>query len=220
MKKFTLIFAVLFTATFVNAQISLENQMNGDIHFGTGIQVIDQCSAYSGSTRVIGAYYCDVQENVVIIYDAEDYSVVKTIPVPENSFLGLISKGIFTTDNKWAYVLYQQTTEPTGMEWSPYYYSMKIVDEDGIVLADNLTKTLLEGSVAQLLQVNDSYKLAIDNEIANTIDIYSLPGNGETSTNIISPSSPKRSARKITRNGQILVETESNIYTLQGAEVR
>ena len=94
------ILAALLAATFANAQISLEHQFNGDIRFGTGIQLIDHCFAYSGTTRVFGAYFCDVQDNFVTIYDAFDYSVVKTINVPANSFVGLISKGIFTTDGE------------------------------------------------------------------------------------------------------------------------
>ena len=219
MKKSILILAALFASTLVNAQISLEHQLYGDIRFGTGIQLIDNCFAYSGSTRVIGAYYCDVQDDVVTIYDAADYSVVKSLSVPANSFLALISKGIFTTDNKWAYVLYQQTTEPTDMDWSPYYYSMKIVNEDGTVLANNLIKTTLEGGDTQLLKVNDSYKLGVRNNVDNTYDIYSLPGNGEAQA-VSTPSSPKRSARKIAREGQVLVQTDNNTYTLTGAEVK
>ena len=52
------------------------------------------------------------------------------------------------------------------------------------------------------------------------LEIYSLPGNGEVSTEISAPSSPKRSARKIARGGHVLVETETSTYTLQGAEVK
>ena len=220
MKKSIFILAALLAATFANAQISLEHQFNGDIRFGTGIQLIDHCFAYSGTTRVFGAYFCDVQDNFVTIYDAFDYSVVKTINVPANSFVGLISKGIFTTDGKWAYVLYQQTTEPTGLAWSPYYYSMKVVDEDGNALTNNIQKTTLEGGSSYLLKVNNSYILAVENNSENTYDIYSLPGNGDSSTDIVSPSSPKHSARKIARDGQVLVETENNTYTLQGVEAK
>ena len=113
MKKSIFALVALIVATFADAQISLEHQLNGDIRFGTGIQLIDHCFAYSGTTRAVGTYYCDVQENQIIIYDAIDYSIVKSISIPANSFIALVSKGIFTTDSKWAYVLYQQTDEPT-----------------------------------------------------------------------------------------------------------
>lgn len=219
MKKSIFALVALIVATFADAQISLEHQLNGDIRLGTGIQLIDHCFAYSGTTRAVGIYYCDVQENQIIIYDAIDYSIVKSISIPANSFIALVSKGIFTTDNKWAYVLYQQTDEPTGKEWSPYYYSMKIITEDGNVLANNLQKTTLEGGSSYLLKINDSYKLAVENNTENTYDIYSLPGNGETQA-ISTLSSPKRSARKIAREGQVLVQTDNNTYTLTGVEAK
>lgn len=58
-----------------------------------------------------------------------------------------------------------------------------------------------------------------DDSGQNYTYIYSLPGNG-MATGISTPSSPKRSARKIARDGQVLIETEANIYTMQGQEVK
>ena len=97
---------------------------------------------------------------------------------------------------------------------------MKVVDEDGNALTNNIQKTTLEGGSSYLLKVNNSYILAVENNSENTYDIYSLPGNGDSSTDIVSPSSPKHSARKIARDGQVLVETENNTYTLQGVEAK
>ena len=58
-----------------------------------------------------------------------------------------------------------------------------------------------------------------NDESRRTTSIYSLPGNGEAQA-VSTPSSPKRSARKIVREGQVLVQTDNNTYTLTGAEVK
>ena len=50
-------------------------------------------------------------------------------------------------------------------------------------------------------------------------NVYSLPGNGEAQE-VSTPSSPKRNARKVAREGRVLVETGSNTNTLQGQEVK
>lgn len=221
MKKNIFVIIALFVSTILNAQIYLEHQISGDVRFGTGVQFIQDCFAYSGATNVIGAYYCEVQEDKVNIYDAIDYNLVKSLSVPANSFIGLISRGIFTTDDKWSYVLYQQTSEATGLDWSPYYYSVKIVTEDGNVLVNTIQKVTLESGDMRLLWVNDSYKLAVENKSNKCWDIYSLPGKGEASTDVVAPVVSNRSSvRKISRNGIVLIESDNSTYTMQGQELR
>ena len=71
-----------------------------------------------------------------------------------------------------------------------------------------------------LVKFNGNYKLVARTSYGSKgkTYIYSLPGNGETQD--ISTPISKRSARKVAREGQVLVETENSTYTLQGQEVK
>ena len=92
-----------------------------------------------------------------------------------------------------------------------------VIDEDGNVVYDFNNTNLKEFT---LIKAGISYKLlATDDNNNKTSYIYSLPGNGRTQA-ATSPSSSKHSARKIARDGQVLVKTETNTYTLQGQLVK
>ena len=215
MKKFTFILAALFAATFANAQITLEHTFNNNIRLGSGLERI-YSSALGSDDPVIGDYIYEETSTNINIYDATNYSLIKSIAKVANNNYAFISRGIFTTDNKWAYVEF----EFVNWHVEPYCgnYAAKIKTEDGVVLASLTTNSMCENYFI-LIKIGDNYKLAVENG-TDTSDIYSLPGNGEPSTDIVSPSTPKRSARKIAHGGHVLVETETSTYNLQGAEVK
>jgi hypothetical protein len=92
-----------------------------------------------------------------------------------------------------------------------------VYNEDGTQIASLL------GTNPCIVKIKGKYRLInrTQDKSGNTTYIYSLPGNGEPQA-ISAPSSPKRSssARKIARDGQVLVETDNTIYTLTGQEVK
>lgn len=217
MKKFTFILAALFAVTFIDAQITLDHTFD---------EIIYAKTPYFGDVYngIDAPYLYSFDENQLKMYDKETYELYKTyvysIPTVAYPMINIVylTHNIFTTDEKASFIFCFTEEDATSQNY------FRIIDEDGKVVFD-FNNPYLDENGFSLIKVGDEYKLLAresDYHNPNPVRtyIYSLPGNGETSTNIISPSSPKRSARKITRNGQILVETESNIYTLQGAEVR
>lgn len=221
MKKFTFILAALFAATFANAQITLEHTFEGKVLIQTG--ATDYTQVYTGFGNA--PYYFSYKEfdlsMQVQLYDLDTYTLYKTVnhPLPtktgsnfRNCYIAYVTKDIFTTDGKVAFILMCRSEESDDF--------CKVIDEDGNVVA-----TLNPGiAYVFVTKINDSYKLVAQdwdsNENPAHTFIYSLPGNGEPNTNISTPSSPKRSARKIARDGQVLIETDTNTYTLQGTEVK
>ncbi|MBR1879132.1 MAG: hypothetical protein IJ814_09070 [Paludibacteraceae bacterium] len=217
MKKSIFILSAIFAATLANAQITLEHTFNHEIDLGWGIESIHN---FDNQGKIIGNYLYEEMEETINIYDANDCSLLKTISKTDASTYFLISRGIFTTDNRWSYVTYQKTNIE---HWDfpddcKYYYVIKIQTEDGEVLATLSSQALCEDNVT-LLKIGDNYKLLVENYEHGYYDYYSLPGNGEAQA-VSTPSSPKRSTRKITRDGQVLVQTDNNTYTLTGAEVK
>ena len=193
MKRFIFILATLFATTTIYAQITLEHTFSKNAKFGWGIEISDGANALEGD-KVIGNYIYDEQGNTIM--------------------------GFFTTDNRWSFVVFEKTNERTGIEYEPcaYYFTVKVMTEDGetlVTLANNLNCE----HFVQIAKIGDSYKLIVENNNYANLDVYSLPGNGEAQA-VSSPSSPKRSARKIAREGQVLVQTDNNTYTLTGAEVK
>ena len=219
MKKSILMFATLFVTTAIYAQITLEHTFSKNAKFGWGIEISDGATAHEGD-RVIGNYIYDEQGNTIMIYDAADCSLVKQFTQTDGITYALISQGFFTTDNRWSYVVFEKTNERTDIEYEPcaYYFTVKVMTEDGETLA-TLANNLNCENFVQIAKIGDSYKLIVEHNNYANLDVYSLPGNGNA-TAVSTPSSPKRSARKIARDGQVLVQTDANTYTLTGAEVK
>ena len=206
MKKFTFILAALFAATFANAQITLEHTFSGTI------------DAPLIAQDVFGDYYVvrNTSTNTVTVYNANDYSVIWSITAPKVN-VNLFSSNIFTTDGKFACLVRVVDETKTDQTRTHLY----VYNEDNTVIADLGTSWDYECSY--FVKLSTGYKLLVekvDSDFHFSTDLYSLPGNGEPSTDIVTTSSPKRSARKIARDGQVLIETETNTYTLQGAEVK
>ena len=209
MKKSICVLAALFAATFVNAQITLEHTFDGAIWVST----TRFADIYGDNNAAPYFYSFDNQQ--LKLYDKTTFELYKTYSytLPNVQWprveIWCVTKNIFTTDGKTAFIF---NFDEEGGNSQNY---CKIIDEDGRVIYDFNNKKLASFT---LVKIDGHFKLLArekEDEGAKTY-LYSLPGNGDA-TEISTPSSPKRSARKIAREGQVLVETETNTYTLQGA---
>ncbi len=207
MRKSIFVIAALFAATFANAQITLEHTFEGGSLFthtdGGGISQ-DQTNRIQApyfyiwdETSSDVTYSCWLE-----LYDPETLDLYKKIVFEKYTLIHYITKNIFTTDNKVAFIA-----------------NDKIMNEDKEVVYDfNLGDPYYLRY--DLVKFNGNYKLVARTSYGSNgkTYIYSLPGNGEAQA--ISNPSPKRNARKVAREGQVLVETENSTYTLQGQEVK
>ena len=214
MKKSIFILAALFAASFANAQITLEHTFDGQVWATTRYHADVYCDNNDAP------YFYSYDNQQLKLYDKNTYELYKTysytIPSVQYPWVNIwyVTKNIFTTDGKTAFIFCFDEEDGDAQDYC------KIIDEDGNVIFD-FNNSKLDSYLFTLVQINGQYKLLAREKKgagAKTY-LYSLPGNGEAQ-DIVSPSSPKRSARKITRDGQVLVETENNTYTLQGAEVK
>jgi hypothetical protein len=227
MKKTIFILAALFAATFANAQITYERTINFPLQVGGGVEMIGielyQTKSYDvpgNAFGVVGEYIFDIQQTdeahfTYSLLDANTLSVVKSFnqssPIFSDLgnvyFITLLSQGIFTTDGKWACIR-GKGTEAT------------VITEDGNTIA-----TLpWENSGAYfpfLLKTKTTYKLVVPRHYTGTYtyDIYSVPGNGDSSQDVSAPVVP-RNARKVLKKDQVFVENADKTYTLQGQEVK
>lgn len=209
MKKSIFVIAALFAATFANAQITLLHTFES----WATISVNPYADMYGYD---IGApYFYDMtiaQDGIVKLYNIDDFSVYKAVQTPHvgsNFACYLVSRNILTTDNK---VCFAISNEGDGTN------NIYIYNEDAQLIAT------VKGQTPSLVMVEDRYYLITHGYTYTEegqkfyTNVYSVPGNGEAQA--IGNPSPKRNARKIAREGQVLVETENNTYTLQGQEVK
>ena len=81
---------------------------------------------------------------------------------------------------------------------------------------------MLEGGYgynSYIVSVDGKYLLIVSKSYGQGARIYSLPGNGEAQ-DVETPSAPRKSARKVLKKDQVLVENADKTYTLQGQEVK
>ena len=261
MKKFTFILVALIVATFANAQIT--KVFSGNFkHFGSGLQIVEMNDYWDNNrtaqiigTRIIGNYImsseCWNYDSNNFCYDIIDFSsmtVVKSFCFSETGgkkwfdeedlrHVFFISKGLFSTDGKWAGLV------PVATEQRIYgnggvcdiITEIQVCNEDGVVLTtipclgeyDRNGQDYYFPGAIKLVKAGDTYKLFVpeftesDGSLSfeGVYSVYSLPGDG-SAQDISTPSAPQRAIRKIVRNGQVLVETESNTYMLHGQEVK
>ena len=212
MKKSFIILAALFAVSFAKAQITLEHTFNGDLYPWTYT-----LSGFTSAQLVYGDLFFSITQNystddrLITIYDANSYEAV--INLHTNSFGFVAARGYFSTSNE-VMVLLEQNNH------------LVLLSESGELVQD-LGEMTLNGNPPQIIRMSDgTCKLYVRSatyymgEPTNVVTrIYSLPGNG-VPTSVASPSSPTRSARKIACDGQVLIETESNTYTLTGQEIK
>lgn len=239
MKKSIFILAALFAATIANAQITLEHSFAIESGYTSeclpylpcsyinSMQLFTNKGYVTGVQELPCSYYMNItfKDNKrikdLIFINPEDFSTYKTLNLSsyDISFsyesLCAIAYDIFSVD-KIALIFKEQSSG-----------NLVIIDEDGI----ELMRINCYGRFNRIMidRINNQWKLIVpaasseDRYTLSSVDIYSLPGDGSEpdfsqATNTLS--SPKRSARKITREGQVLVETENNTYDLKGQEVK
>lgn len=224
MKKSIFIFAALFATTFANAQITLEHtfdgwftisaDMYGDLYnyvqspyfYNVLVNTKDNNAPQPASPERVKKTK-EESKVIVNLYDIEDYSLYKSIQIDPETYvrmLCLVSRNILSTDNKVCFCLFDDGDEES------YIYN-----EDGELIAT------IKGTSPSIVRVNEKYLLIsrYSKNDKHFTYIYSLPGNGES--NVEQVSSPSRSSvRKFTRNGQVLVQTDNNTYSIQGQEIK
>ena len=229
-KKSLFILAALITATFVNAQITLEQTFPNQAvwpadAFNGDVMTLKQCNQYGryGENGINGASKlpCPFYYTVTLLvknsnsnedlYELQflnrsDYSTYKTIRLTECELSNAraISYNVFAT-NKIALITADD-------------YGWKVKDEDGNIL---YSFDWNEHGYIFIEKYGSEWKLieVYDDDDTHYTKIYSLPGSGDTQA-VSTPSSSKHSARKIVREGQVLVETGNNTYTLHGQELK
>ena len=197
MKKSIFIIAALLAATFVNAQITLEHTFEGTLRVPH--EIIDV------NNRTLGDIYAYEDNGTLVCIDPLTYNESARIAIPDMKYYDMMAKNIYSTDGLIGFI----TSDVSGHAY--------VYNQNGIMLAD-----LGVCFYICLIKISSGYKLVVyreNDESRRTTSIYSLPGNGEAQA-VSTPSSPKRSARKIVREGQVLVQTDNNTYTLTGAEVK
>ena len=205
MKKTIFILAALFAATFANAQITLERTFTN----GITLSAVYQDNNFAVYGDLLAIYE---GEGVIKIVDAYSFNEIITLSSSNTNWF-VAARGYFTNTDEVTIV-----TERDN--------HIVLLSETGSVIQDlgtlPLNTTDYYRATSEIKRLSDnSCKLILNfsDSDAMVSQVYSLPGDGMT-TAISTPSSPKRSARKIAKGGQVLIETEANTYTLQGQEVK
>ena len=232
MKKFTFIFAALFAATMLNAQITLEHTIEGKANLPDNIAQYDRY----GNFFAVHDYAEDESESY-IFYDLDDYSLIGEIPVLHNdnayTEYGWFSQGIFTTNNIITYIYYE-TSRGNFADYSTYTNTdthVWVKDMSGNIIADlgycfgteviEIIKTP-QGQFKLLLE--KMYVEHIEGEsyphYSYTTEIYSLPGSGVGQGFSDAPVIRRNNTRKYLHKDQVRIENADHTYTLSGQEVK
>ena len=208
MKKSIFILTALFAATFANAQITLLHIFESNV----SVTVNPYASIYGYNIEAPYFYESDQDSNneglILNLYEKDDFSLYKSVHITNIGDCGLaelVSRNIFTTDNKVCF------TVTTGDG------KLCIYNEDG-----QLVETLLEGGYgynSYIVSVDGKYLLIVSKSYGQGARIYSLPGNGEAQ-DVETPSAPRKSARKVLKKDQVYIESPDHIYDTQGKMVR
>ena len=208
MKKSFFILVALFAATFANAQITLLHIFESNV----SVTVNPYASIYGYNIEAPYFYESDQDSNneglILNLYEKDDFSLYKSVHITnigDCGFAELVSRNIFTTDNKVCF------TVTTGDG------KLCIYNEDG-----QLVETLLEGGNgynSYIVSVDGKYLLIVSKSYGQGARIYSLPGNGEAQ-DVETPSAPRKSARKVLKKDQVYIESPDHIYDTQGKMVR
>ncbi len=212
MKKFTFMIAALLATTMVDAQITLENTFNYNVY--TPHESIDN----NGYT--MGDIYAYNENGTLICVDALTYNEIARITIPNMKSYDLIAKNIYSTDGLIGFIASTGNNKDGGHGY--------VYNQNGLLLAD-----LGEFNYVRIIKLTSGYKLVVSNYDWHwdeeqqigiseyTTSIYSLPGTGDVSENVMSPISPlKSSARKYLSKDQVMIENSDHTYTITGQEVK
>lgn len=250
MKKFTFFIVVVFATMTVSAQITYEGtkyivRFGSSVQRMPARAIDAPFSEQDG--MFVGEYFMTADMGLVDgdqhynVYDS-NLSLVKSFLI-KGQFFGVpigtyssdlyvwnfISYGIFTTNGKWACLVTEYQSENlvdsqgTILGTVKKVKSLRVVDEDGTTLFTIPYTGDTQYTTLSLVNIRGVYKLFVptgDDTAAMpyAYDIYSLPGKGEPAS--VSNPTPKRHAKKIAREGQVLVETDTNTFDLRGQEVK
>ena len=231
MKKTIFILAALFAATFASAELIPEYSVpvtdDGGYVYTPSFLLFEESDKghYADNLRPIFPFfmkYIQIGDNVQLEFlNPFDYTTYKTLNIDELTedwaWIPRAATYDIFAENKLAFLFTKRNENNSNNE------DWKIIDEDGVVLLN-----LLGVIVGNIAKYGDIWKMDVliggDSGDMRS-EIYSLPGDGSMPNSsqaqaISTPSSPKHSARKIVRERQVLVETESNTYDLRGQEAR
>ena len=199
MKKYIIVLTILLTATYANAQITLLHTFNSAV-FGSGNRLYNLDGLYIQSPYLFSVNVERVANITTIsLYNPDDFSLYKTVNIQAIGTPIHVSKNILTTDNQVCFIL----LDPNG--------GFYVYNEDAQSLAT------LNGNYLEYYEVNNQYYLITSD--GSSTWIYSVPGTGEA-TDVETSSVPQRSARKMLKQDQVLIESNDKTYTIQGQEVR
>jgi hypothetical protein len=213
MRKSIFIIATLFATTFASAQITYEGFFKGILTTQQNPWTVDflgeRSPVLNPSVPFVIGIADGITNDTIFLYNKSDFSLYRTISFNENiSAAFCFAKGVYFEDEKIGFIV----------ELSDGYW---ICDEDGnkiYSINQNIQKNNIQIVSEEIIELENSIKLLLWSKDRGTY-IFTLPGNGEAQA-VNTPSSPKRNARKIARDGQVLVQTDNYTYTLTGAEVK
>lgn len=225
MKKSIFIFAALFAATFANAQIYLEKVFEGS--FPKWLAYEDYYFDCGKLPIVYGDTLIELYNDDMSLYKSIRFAHTISTPSPSaparkapaalkgspNYAFCMFTRNIFTTDGKVTFIKYVNS-------------HISVYNEDGELVSDLQDSDYSFG----LMTVNGKWKLIIHEYLYNMGDdyipetkeryyVYSLPGNGEF-LDVVAPSVPRKSARKVLQNDQVRIENADRTYTLTGQEIK
>ena len=226
MRKSIFIIATLLAATFANAELTPDYTLpspDGMSYIEPAEYLLDSYDSEHLYLTALPQCPFLVRRNITSMYDYTltflnpfDYSEYKTIdPRPffnDNYVIVAVVYDVFVVDKlAFMWVKYD----------GGYYTSFKITDEDGNVILESSDQEHWLG----ITRLGSVWKLVTTTPYGSNgviSKIYTFPGDGSMpqAAQAISNPSPKKNARKVEREGQVLVETENSTYTLQGQEVK
>lgn len=227
MKKSIIILAALFAATFANAELTPEFSENYAESsyvlfyggYGNEKYELPTCPFVIRWTRIGGEGSGKTRWD--FLNPSNNYSVYKTIDFNDDQDILAITYDIFAVD-KLAFLMINDIYDD-GCN-GDCTSNLKIIDEDGTIILDipYVDPYVFIRKYGTTWKMLVREKNNLDYNGTEYFKIYSFPGDGSmpNSSEAISNPSPKHNAKKIVREGQVLVETENNTYDLRGQEVR
>ena len=229
MKKFTFIFAALFAATMLNAQITLEHTIEG------GANLPDNIAQYDRYGNFFAVHdYAEDESESYIFYDLDDYSLIGELQLLRNdnayTEYGWFSQGIFTTNNIITFI-YEETSRD-GNNRTNTDTHIWVKDMSGNIIAD-LGYCYAEDQIKIIKTPQGQFKLLLEKKYVEYIEgesypkysdyteIYSLPGSGNVGTGLSdAPVMRHNNTRKYLHKEQVRIENADHTYTLSGQEVK
>ena len=154
-----------------------------------------------------------VRADSMYFYNKEDFSLYKALQINYLSWISSVAKGIYTSDqNLTCFVA--NVSDGCADESC---YGVFVYDENGVQIAkldidDSVIKT-------EIVKVGNNYKLFVYSQNHRTY-VYALGGSTDDAQAVSNTSVPSSSARKIVKDGQVLVRTNTNTYTITGSEIK